>query len=178
MMHPLLSLLIATGLALSAAVPAAGCPSPALPDTLSHGLLVDDTDERQVEITAYWATITEEACGAFNEGALYDGGVRADGVVRFRPALVKDGLYDVYMYWPALEEHELATNAPVTVRHEDGSHAGTLNLREHANQWVHLGTFPMRPDANHYAEIRNDAVDGTVVADAVVFVPAGDTSHE
>ena len=137
-------------------------------------VVVDDADRRRVQITAYWAREAGESlCAPHRGGALQDGGTRADGVVRFLPALKAAGSYRVYLYWPSLRNagHELATNVPVGIHHAGGSKQLTLDQRATPHQWTLLGTYHFTPDEGHYVEIRNDAADGHVVADAVMLVP-------
>lgn len=166
-------LLVATVVPASPVRPAGTCGAmPARPDSLS-GLVVDDADERRVEVTAYWKVLPARAVGgAYGPTVLSDEGTGADGVVRFYPDLETDGAYAVDLYWPAPREgREVATNASVTVRHEGGLQAFTVDQRRHAQQWYTLGTFVLAPGRRSYVEIRNDAADGIVLADAVRFTP-------
>ena len=83
------------------------------------------------------------------------------------------GRYDVYLYWPALADttRRLARNAAVDVLHEEGRAAFVVDQRARPGRWHHLGTFAFAPGAEAYVEIRNDAADGVVLADAVRFCP-------
>ena len=164
---------------LLAALPlgAAASPRPGADGSLgccvdSVAVVVDDADAARVEITAYWKAIgSGETRGGYGVSVLSDGGTGADGVVRFRPDLPEAGRYDVYFYWPALRDtsRQLATNVPVDVRHADGRAAQTVDQRAGAGSWLHLGTFAFTPGADAYVEVRNDAADGVVLADAVRF---------
>ena len=135
-------------------------------------VLVDDADRTHVQITAYWAEASSEVCGPYASSALHDGGVRADGVVRFLPDLQSAGRYEVFLHWPSLSSsQQLATNVPVSIRHAGGTAHRTMNMRAAPHRWKSLGTFSFAPEQAPYVEVRNDAVDGHVVADAVLFVP-------
>lgn len=143
-----------------------------LPDSLSGGVVVDDDDSGQVEITAYWTSVTSHgADGLYGGTALHDGGTGADGVVRFMPEFSAAGQYDVYLNVPSLADRPLATNVPVDVVHAAGVRRSQVDMRASAGRWVMLGRFFFAPGTPAYVEIRNDAADGPVVADAVVFVP-------
>lgn len=150
----------------------AGTFAQAPADTLSSGLLIDDSDKERVEITAYWARITsEKADSLIGDTALHDGGVRADGVVRFFVAPETPAFYHIYLHVPVVKQRQLATNVPVDVRHRDGKKRLRVNMRAHAGGWLLLGRFFLTPNTKHFVEVRNDAVDGDVVADAVLLCP-------
>lgn len=150
--------------------PAACAPSDT---TAGGGVVVDDSDRHRVEITAYWISWPAGAtCGAYGATVLSDGGTGADGVVRFRPALPAPGRYEVALYWPALRDttRRLASNASVTVHHDDALAAFTVDQQARAGAWYVLGTYPLTP-RRAWVEVRNDAADGIVLADAVRFRP-------
>ena len=145
-----------------------------LADGSTPEILVDNADESDVEITAYWTEVpADETYGGYGPSALYDDGVGADGVVRFKPAIEQAGRYDVYLYWPRLREtdQQAATNVPVDVRHAEGRASLTIDQRAQAGDWLRLGTFSFEPGQEAYVEIRNDRADGLVFADAVLFKP-------
>ena len=146
-----------------------------LADGSTPEILVDNADEADVEITAYWTEVpADQTYGGYGPSALYDGGIGADGVVRFKPSIEAAGRYDVYLYWPRLRETEeqAATNVPVDVQHAEGRDALTVDQRAQAGDWFHLGTFSFEPGQEAYVEVRNDRADGLVFADAVLFKPA------
>lgn len=142
----------------------------AVPDSLRDARIVDDRDSVGVEVVAYWIRVdSTRASGAYEGSTLTDEGVRADGIVRFYWPSLEQGRYAVSMCSPALTDSELATNVPVRIRHAEGSRRLTLDQRARAGQWVRLGTVRFERRREAFVEIRNDAADGHVVADAVAF---------
>ena len=121
----------------------------------------------------------DETYGGYGPSALYDDGIGADGVVRFKPAIEAAGRYDVYFYWPRLRDTEkpAATNVPVDVQHAEGRASLTIDQRAQASDWFHLGTFSFEPGQEAYVEVRNDRADGLVFADAVLFRPLPGTER-
>lgn len=142
----------------------------AISDSLRDARIVDDRDSAGVEVVAYWIRVdSTRAPGAYEGSILTDEGVRADGIVRFYWPSLEPGRYAVSMCSPALTESKLATNVPVRLRHAEGSRRLTLDQQARAGQWVRLGTVRFERRREAFVEIRNDAADGHVVADAVAF---------
>lgn len=176
-----LSILVAAACLLGAEFAGVGTNTPgapdcgAVPDSLRDARIVDDRDSVGVEVVAYWIRVdSTRALGAYEGSTLTDEGVRADGIVRFYWPSLEPGRYAVSMCSPALTESELATNVPVRIRHAGGSRRLTLDQRARAGQWVRLGTVRFERRREAFVEIRNDAADGHVVADAVAFRRIGD----
>lgn len=147
----------------------------AVPDSLRDARIVDDRDSVGVEVVAYWIRVdSTRAPGAYEGSTLTDEGVRADGIVRFYWPSLEPGRYAVSICSPALTASKLATNVPVRIRHAEGSRRLALDQRARADRWVRLGTVRFERRREAFVEIRNDAADGHVVADAVAFRRIGD----
>ncbi|MEV7320448.1 exo-alpha-sialidase [Streptomyces sp. NPDC093970] len=91
--------------------------------------------------------------------------------VRWRPAVPRDGVYEVQVSYPPAAAR--AGNAPYTVVQGDGTAttvridqrtAGTADPR--GGTWVTLGEYRLTAGLGNSVELTNDA-DGTVAADAV-----------
>jgi len=59
---------------------------------------------------------------------------------------------------------------PVTVKHAKGEAKVTVDLRKDQGEWIQLGDFPFKRGQSGAVILSNDA-DGSVIADAVKFVP-------
>lgn len=90
--------------------------------------------------------------------------------VRWRPAVPKDGLYEIQTSYPAGTGR--AGNAPYTVVHANGTDTVRIDQRvagasePRGGSWVTLGTYRLRAGLGTAVELSNDA-DGTVAADAI-----------
>lgn len=91
------------------------------------------------------------------------------GTATWTPTLPATDNYRVYISVP--QGTSSVTDAPVTVYHDGGSTAFTLNQRLNGGEWIPLGSFAMTPGQNRRVVITNAAsVCCWVVADAVKFV--------
>jgi FAD-dependent oxidoreductase family protein len=136
-------------------------------------VLVDNGYEGQVRITGGWTTATDIQ-GRFGPSVLKNEGKR--GSVRFTAPIKEPGRYQAYLYWPRSEG--LASNVPAEIRDAAGTHPLTIDMRTATQtaqggiaQWTLLGEYRFEPGKEAWLEIRVDGVDGTVLADAVLFVP-------
>jgi hypothetical protein len=134
------------------------------------GVVVDDADAVRAGFEA-----VSSAVGPFvGNGYRHDGGGK-DGKqsATFTPDLPAAGKYEVRLsYSPNANR---ATNVPVTVKHADGETAVAVNQRQKPTTdgaFVSLGTFTFEKGKAGGVTVTNKGVDGYVVLDAVVWVPA------
>ncbi len=105
-----------------------------------------------------------------------------DRKVRYQPNIYRDGLYDVFVGYPAAQSSEAAgikraSNVAVTISHADGTATRVLNQQYpggNGGRWDLLGRFYFTkgtPSA-HYVDINTNGAttDGIVIDDAVKFV--------
>jgi RHS repeat-associated protein len=85
-------------------------------------------------------------------------------------AIPATGDYDVYARWTAHPNR--ATDAPYTVHHAGGASAVAVNQQLDTGQWNLLGTFSFDAGGDNRVTLTDEA-DGIVIADAVLFLPAG-----
>ncbi len=129
------------------------------------GVVVDD---EQAVKTGAWTH--SAAAGPFvGNGYVHDNhegpGKRK---VRFTPKL-KAGTYEVRLFYT--HHANRATNVLVVVHHAGGDHMVRVNQRQaHERKGVRLGIFRFAAEAG-WVEVRNDAADGYVIADAVQWIP-------
>lgn len=129
------------------------------------GVVIDD---EQAEKTGAWTHSSSTGPFVAN-GYLHDNheepGKRK---VRFTPKL-KAGTYEVRLFYAAHANR--ATNALVIIHHAGGEHMVRVNQRKaHEGKGARLGAFRFDAGAG-WVEVRNDAADGYVIADAVQWIP-------
>lgn len=132
------------------------------------GVVVDDT---QAEKTGEWRQST--SAGPFvGEGYLHDGNAEKGKMkVRFVPKLPAAGKYEVRLFYSPNPNR--ATNAVVVVHAalEGGNFRVNQKLALKDGQGHKLGVFEFAAGTKGWVEVRNDATDGYVIADAVQFIP-------
>lgn len=142
-----------------------------IPLAAVNGIVVDDAAAARV---GAWRA-SADAAPFIGDGYLHDG---AEGpgtkTLTFTPRFAKAGRYDVYLaYQPAGNR---ASNAAVSLLHADGEFEGRVDQRAQpaVGGILHpLGTFRFEEGDQHYLILSNEAADGHVIGDAVVFVEAG-----
>ncbi|MGV3503639.1 MAG: FAD-dependent oxidoreductase [Adhaeribacter sp.] len=145
-------------------------------DPLSNGsspeVLVDNDDSDKVKLTGDW----EKIRGGYGRSLYRDLGTgEKNKAVQFYPTITRSGKYAVYAYFPKVDKRSSRT----AVRVHDGKKARAMTLETAAikelglssGEWVPLGTYKMSAGSKGFVEISNKEADGTVLADAVVWVP-------
>ena len=135
-------------------------------------ILVDNDDEG-VEIKGNWET---QARGGYGPSFLTDAsGGKEEKSVRFVPEIKQAGNYDIYAYFSRTPNATAATQLRVSagetekeiwVKEEDIRVEGQTS-----GEWVHLGSYQLQKGKDSYVEVSNQGATGTVVADAVIWVP-------
>jgi hypothetical protein len=140
------------------------------------GVIVDNADSSGVSLTGVW-TASSATPGFHGGDYLHDGGVR-DGScsARFTPSLPDAGTYEVFLRWTAHANR--ASNVPVEIRLPGGSLQDvTVNQQVNGSQWVSVGSFSFAAGfspTEGSVTIRNNGVNGYVIADAVRFLNGAD----
>lgn len=141
-----------------------------LADNSTPEILVDDNDPTRVTITGDWQT---ERHGGYGPSMLVDhsGGEKR---VHYAPEIKKAGRYKVYTYVPRVQgqaPHTAVTIYDGKTSHDTSIDAGSIKVEgQTSGEWVQLGTYELTAGA--WVEFRAGKSPGTVVADAVLFVPA------
>jgi hypothetical protein len=129
------------------------------------GIVVDDTEAMLVGFSGS----SQSVPGFVGEAYRHDGGEgNGEQRARFVPELKTTGKYQVSLVYTA--HGNRATNVPVIVHHADGETQVIVNQRRPAagpNNLQPLGEFRFERGKAGWVEIRNDATDGHVIADAV-----------
>lgn len=133
------------------------------------GVVVDDP---AAEKRGAWSTSLLPNLRRVGSGYLHDDD-SAKGLlsITFTPDLPTEGAYDVVVIFPP--NPGAATNVPVSLRVEGlGTQAFRVNQRAtEQNGFVSLGTFKLPSGRRTSVTIANEGTDGTVIADAVQFLP-------
>ncbi len=135
----------------------------------ASSLLIDNGDAGYSE-TGIWTT--SGLAGHYGENSRYASKGSGSIKARWTPLIPTAGNYDVYIWYPAHSNR--ATNAPFVVVHSGGSATYPVNQTMSGAKWLYLDTFAFATGTSGYVELSNNA-DGYVGADAVVFVPEGES---
>jgi len=133
------------------------------------GVLVDDGMAKK---TGAWV-FSSSTAGFVGAGYLHDNNEeQGKRSVRFVPKLAKKGNYELRIFYPPFTNR--AGNTLVVIHHADGEKMVRVNQKKLAAPAMgfSLGVFPFAEGEEGWVEIRNDAADGHVIADAVLWLPA------
>ena len=109
----------------------------------------------------------------FKGGCLWANGTSAGAAANtatWTPDIKVAGMYDVYEWHGDDPNSDHASNAPFTVKSDDGTKTILVNLRNNTGKWHLLGTFKFAAGSGGNVSVSSKA-DGNVLADAVKFVP-------
>lgn len=146
-----------------------------LADGTRPEIFVDNGDSSAVVVAGAWKK-QANAWTAYGPDFLADDSKGASAKsVRFIPEIAVEGEYDVYVYFPKVGG--AATHTPVCVcdgtsRHDTSVRNGeVVVVGQTGGEWVHIGRYALPAGRKSYVEISNRGADGTIAADAVLFVP-------
>jgi hypothetical protein len=143
-----------------------------LVDGTEPEVLVDNDDTAHIKVKGDWKLETYEGYGP-SYLSTDSGGNKS---VRFIPRLNKTGTYRIYVYYPKLKN--VASKVQLNVFDGQKNIAANISRDEvkvegqTSGEWVALGDYRLPAGEKAYVEIDNKHADGTVPADAVLFVPA------
>ena len=132
-------------------------------------VIIDSADKAGVTVTGDWK---KETTGKLVHGAsyLHSAGENKRGKsVRFAPPLAAAGSYQILLWYAPVKNP--ASNVPVTVTHAGGVTTLSVDQRKGAGTWVLLGTYRFESGASSGVLVQTADAAGTVVADAVKFLP-------
>jgi len=133
-------------------------------------ILIDNDDADGITLVGDWVVLDGANDRCHGPDFLHDAN-QAKGAmsVHYTPTFPADGHYLVAMYWP--KHANRATQVPIEIITADGNVPKTLNQRGMGDKWEPLGVFRFAAGKRDTIIIRNHALDGHVVADAVRFIP-------
>lgn len=148
-------------------------------DPLADGslfeILVDNDDSLQVQRTGNWSSVTKGGYGP--SFFVHETGGTEMGTVRFNPEIPEKGKYTGYLYFPKTANSTSSTMVIVN----DGKRNYGISIKESdirvegqtSGEWVPLGTYTLPKGTKSFTQVTTKDADGKVVADAVIWVPAG-----
>ena len=137
-------------------------------------ILVDNSDSLHVQRRGHWSVATRGGYGP--DYLVHPAGGEEAASVRFAAEIPERGKYAGYIYFP--KEADMSARTLVIVYDGDRTHG--ISIRESdirvegqtSGEWVPLGTFDLPGGNTSYVQVSNKDADGTVIADAVIWVPA------
>lgn len=135
-------------------------------------ILVDNDDTQNVVKTGQWK---RETNGGYGPSYLQDTS-KATADIKFIPQIKTAGKYHVYVYFPKISHSATITNVQIF----DGQNTTGKSINKNdvqvvgqtSGEWVSMGVSQFAAGNKAYVQISNQGADGTIVADAVLFVAA------
>jgi len=144
--------------------------------TTQNGEVVIDNDSSGARAFGFWGTATSGA-GFTGANYLQDGdSAKGTKEVRYTPNLAATGDYFIYARWSRSSKN--ATNVPFDVFYGPNRTLRQTILMDQRNRggdggWILVGgPFRLEKGTGAYVRIRNGGTNGTVIADALRFLPA------
>ncbi|NGM65255.1 FAD-dependent oxidoreductase [Sphingobacterium sp. SGR-19] len=139
-------------------------------------MIISSTDKNAVHFTGTWKESNRKGYGPTYVEANSDVGV---STARFVASDLKPGSYHVYTYFPKTSES--ASQFPYMLASGEQVSEKILNLSEieikgqTSSTWVSLGELHVKAEGNEtFVELSTKGADGSVAANAVLFVPVDD----
>jgi len=135
------------------------------------GIVVDDAQARKV---GEW-TDSKFSKRYIASGYAHDGDTgKGEKTLTFQPDFPAAGEYEVRLAYVGGKGR--SSDVPVTIQSADGENVVQVDMREAppiAGRFVSLGKFRFEANGQGYVLVSNEGTTGHVVADAVIFLPAG-----
>ena len=136
-------------------------------------ILVDNDDAENVFKTGQWK---RETIGGYGPSYLQDTS-KAAATIKFIPQVKTAGRYNVYVYFPKISHSATITNVQIF----DGQNLISKSINKNdvqvvgqtSGEWVSMGITRFAAGNKGYIQITNQGADGTIVADAVLWVATG-----
>ena len=145
-----------------------------LADDSKVDVLVDDANAANVRFEGKWKLDKSRRCYAYTRR--YDNSLGKSACsAYFYPRLKEADEYKVYYYYPKQNKPSSVVNFNIF----DGVESHKVELKtkkikilgQTSGEWVYIGTYNIAKGDKPYVEITNQGADGSVVADAIQFVP-------
>jgi hypothetical protein len=143
-------------------------------DNRKPDVVVDDADKKCVRLVGDWTYDDSRHSYAFCRH--FDNSMgKSEMSAFFHPNLKKADEYNVYYYFPKQKQGSSVINFNIfdgTEKHEVSIATKDVKIiGQTRGEWVLLGTYHFAEGAKPYVELTNKGADGTIVADAVQFIP-------
>ncbi len=147
-----------------------------LVDGSTPEILVDNDDKESMTTNGNWTHEKNgRGCYAFSFLKSSANDNKTIQTVRFNPLVKTDGKYEVFIYFPRLEG--ASTTVTTTIHTRKKEQEVVLRPNEikvegqTSGEWISAGKYEFSKGKNHAVEISTKNADGTVIADAVLFIP-------
>ncbi|MBO9619142.1 MAG: FAD-dependent oxidoreductase [Niabella sp.] len=138
-------------------------------DKRTADILVDNRDKEQVTITGHWQVMKR---GGYGPDFLADTSGTAS--VQFTPEIKEDGIYEIYTYYPKLNESAAQTSFTVfdgKNRTEKIINKNDVDvLGQTTGEWVSLGTYRLTKGKQAFIAVSGKNAKGVVAADAILCI--------
>jgi hypothetical protein len=136
-------------------------------------IIVDNVDTASVIVKGDWSF---GKYGGFGPSYLRDTSRSSKAKsVKFTPQISKEGSYQIYTYYPKLQNGSEQTHIAIfdgdKVINKVIKRSEVQVIGQTAGEWVSLGKCNLPKGNTAYVEISNKNSNGIIVADAVLFVP-------
>lgn len=145
----------------------------ALANGAQPDLLIDNRDSLVVTKQGAWKKTGSGSYGP--DMLIVDSGATDVRTVQFKANGLKAGKYNAYIYYPHLKKNAAVT----TIKVMNGGEEKTVLIKkadvmvegQTSGEWVSIGAYTLKKGNTPVVEFSNKNADGTVVADAVLWVP-------
>ena len=146
-----------------------------LADGSTPEILVDNDDEKSIVMKGNWSKEKNgPGCYAFSYLKATASANSAQSVT-FKPSIIKDGQYEVFIYFPRVQ----GASPTVTTSVESGKQAKEVVLRPNeikvegqtSGEWISAGKYDFKKGAANAVVVSTKGASGVVIADAVLFIP-------
>jgi hypothetical protein len=146
-----------------------------LADGSTPEILIDNDDATGIIINGNWKRAAN-ADGCYGPSVLVNDSAKTEDYVRFTPDIVTAGGYNVYTYVNRVS----GASSAITIFVNDGVKVNEVNINmkdivvkgQTEGEWVSLGQYHFPTGKKGSVTIFAKKADGTVLADAVLFIPA------
>jgi hypothetical protein len=146
-----------------------------LADGSTPEILVDNDDEKSIAMKGNWSREKNgPGCYAFSY-LKATGSANVAQSVTFKPSIIKDGQYEVFIYFPRVQ----GASPTVTTSVQSGKQVKEVVLSPNeikvegqtSGEWISAGKYDFKKGAENALEVSTKGASGVVIADAVLFIP-------
>jgi len=141
-------------------------------DGSTADILIDNEDTSNISVSGSWV---KEKKGGYGPSFLADTSFfQIPASVKFIPEIIKEGNYEIYTYYPKLQNG--ANITPVIVFDGKQRTEKTIDkskvevIGQTSGEWVSLGKYKLPKGKKAYVEISGKNADGLIIADAILLI--------
>lgn len=138
-------------------------------------ILVDNDNESHVIKNGDWSFYYDTYRGYGSNFFVDDSKGKELKSIKYIPEIIAEGNYDLYIYFPKLENGSSKTTVIINngaTSKEQAIHQSDVQVEgQTLGEWVRLGKYHLPKGKKAYVEISTKGADNVVAADAVLFLP-------